>query len=76
MSAAIEVKQLPDDVREKLAELELELSEGRISFNIIIVLKFRSLSILCIAKRELILRSNNCQNILNMHDKMIRFTRL
>lgn len=29
MSAAIEVTQLPDDVREKLAELELELSEGK-----------------------------------------------
>lgn len=29
MSAAIELTQLPDEVREKLAELELELSEGK-----------------------------------------------
>lgn len=33
MSAAIEVTQLPDDVREKLAELELELSEGEKALN-------------------------------------------
>ena len=28
MSSATDMAQLPDDVREKLAELELELSEG------------------------------------------------
>ena len=36
MSAAIEVTQLPDDVREKLAELELELSEGEKTFSTIL----------------------------------------
>lgn len=30
MSTAMEIAQLPDDVREKLAELELELSEGNL----------------------------------------------
>lgn len=29
MSATFEMAQLPEDVREKLAELELELSEGK-----------------------------------------------
>lgn len=28
MSSAMDLSHLPDDVREKLAELELELSEG------------------------------------------------
>lgn len=32
MSSALDVLQLPDEVREKLAELELELSEGKIEF--------------------------------------------
>lgn len=30
MSTTVEMSQLPDDVREKLAELELELSEGKL----------------------------------------------
>lgn len=33
MSNVLEVAQLPDEIREKLAELDLELSEGKIEFN-------------------------------------------
>lgn len=33
MSNVLEVAQLPDEIREKLAELDLELSEGKIKFN-------------------------------------------
>jgi hypothetical protein len=33
MSSAMDISQLPDDVREKLAELELELSEGEKKVN-------------------------------------------
>lgn len=32
MSSSMDPAQLPDDVREKLAELELELSEGENQF--------------------------------------------
>lgn len=34
MSGAMDMAQLPDDVREKLAELELELSEGESDFRL------------------------------------------
>lgn len=40
----VDVARLPEDVREKLAELELELSEGKYSFYFFVVGQYRFFS--------------------------------